>query len=92
MTSGAEFQTLLPKFGTGIVHVAFRDEITDTIYSDINFRIPADFITSSAPTGHSLLNTFPVENLEEHEKLPAGFIPSIPQGSKEFFAVQANLR
>ena len=92
MASNAEFQTLLPRYGTGIVLVAYKSEITDNIYSNIDFRIPASFTTSTAPTGHSMLNTFPVEYLEDHEKLPEGFIPGIPRGSKEFFAVEANLR
>ena len=92
MTGRAEFQTLLPKYGTGIVFVAFRDEIKETIYSDIDFRIPAVFTSSTAPSGHTILNTFPVACLEDHEKLPAGFISGIPLGSKEFFANQANLR
>jgi len=74
------------------VNVSFRDEIRDHIYSEIDFRIPDDFSTSTAPAGHSLLNTFPVRFLSDPEKLPAGFIPGIPQGSKEFFANQANLR
>ena len=91
MASGADFQTLLPSLG-GMLSVSFKDEIKDTIYSDINFRIPDDFNTSSAPAGHSILNTFPVRFLPDPEKLPAGFIPGIPLGPKEFFANQANLR
>lgn len=87
-----EFQTLLPRQGSDLVDVSFRDQIVSIVYSEIPFRTPADFPTASGPAGHTILNTVPVTFLSEAEKLPGGFIQGLPLGSKEFFATQANLR
>ena len=74
------------------VSVSFRDQITDTVYSDIDFRTPADFCNSSAPSGHTILNTVPVAFIKDEEKLPSWYFQNIQPGGKEYFACQANLR
>ena len=86
------FQTLLPRRGSDQVDVSYKDEIVTTVYSDVPFRVPADFPTASAPAGHTTLNTVPVTFLEDEQRLPDGFLHNIPLGSREFFATQANLR
>ena len=55
-----EFQTLLPRQGSDLVDVSFRDQIVSIVYSEIPFRAPADFPTASGPAGHTILNTVPV--------------------------------
>ena len=74
------------------VAVSYGGQITDTVYSDVDFRTPAEFANSSAPSGHTMLNTVPVAFIKDEEKLPSWFFQNIPQGGKEFFARQANLR
>ena len=92
MSADPAFQTLILGRERDIVLVSFKDRIFNTIYRDVEFRMPADFVNSSAPLGHSTLNTVPVSFIKEEEKLPSGFLQNIPQGGKEFFANYANLR
>ena len=88
----ASFQTIILARETDTVSVSFGDKITDTVYSGIEFRTPADIVNSSAASGHTTLNTVPVAFIKEEENLPSWFLQNTPQGSKEFFANQANLR
>lgn len=92
MTADPVFQTIILQGNMDEVAVSFGDQISDTVYSEVSFRTPAEFAKSSAPSGHTLLNTVPVSFIKDEEKLPAWFFQNIPQGSKEFFARQANLR
>ena len=92
MSADPAFQTLILGREKDIVLVSFEDRISDTIYRDVEFRMPADFANSSAISGHSTSNTVPVTFIREEEKLPSWFLQNIPQGGKELFANQANLR
>ena len=92
MSADPSFQTLILGRERDIVLVSFEGRISDTIYRDVEFRMPADIGSSSAASGHSTLNTVPVAFIKEEEKLPSWFLQNIPQGGKELFANQANLR
>ena len=84
-----QFQTLVLNPGSNMVSASTGGQLVPYILSDLPFRVPADFSTA---TGHSMSNTVPVEFIQDKERLPEGFISTLPQGSKEYFAIQANLR
>ena len=92
MAEGLEFQVLLLQEGTNLVAVSRAGQLVDSIFTTMDFRVPADFNNSTAPAGHNMNNTVPAAWIEESMKLPPGFINNIPTGSREFFANQANLR
>ena len=87
-----QFQTLVLNPGSNMVSASTGGQLVPYILSDLPFRVPADFSTATAPSGHSISNTVPVEFIQDKERLPEGFISTLPQGSKEYFAIQANLR
>ena len=92
MTDSGEYQVLLLQEGTDVVAVSRGGKLVDSIFTTMEFRLPADFNNSTAPAGHSTNNTVPANGLDESMTLPPGFINGIPTGSREFFANQANLR
>jgi hypothetical protein len=92
MTDSGEYQVLLLQEGTDLVAVSRAGQLVDSIFTTMEFRLPADFNNSTAPAGHNSNNTVPANWLDESMILPPGFINSIPTGSREFFANQANLR
>ena len=92
MSAEPAFQTLILGREKDIVLVSFEDRISCTVYRDIEFRMPADIGNSLAASGHSTSNTVPVAFIKEEEKLPSWFLQNIPQGGKELFVNQANLR
>ena len=92
MSAEPAFQTLILRREKDIVLVSFEDRISSTVYRDIEFRTPVDFVNSSVHSGHTTANTAQVAFIKEAEKLPSGFLQNIPQGGKEFFANYANLR
>ena len=71
MSAGPAFQTLILGTDRDIVWVSFQDKISDTVYADVEFRMPADIGSSSAASGHSTSNTVPVAFIKEEEKLPS---------------------
>ena len=91
MSANPAFQTIILG-DMDKISVSFRDQITNTVYADIDFRTPADLRNSSAPSGHTTMNTVPVKFIKDEEKLPSWFFQNIPLGSKEFYACRANLR
>ena len=92
MASDEQFQTLVLKPGSNIVSVSSQGQLVPYILTDMPFRVPADFSMASVPSGHSMSNTVPVKFLDD-ELLPDGFAAtSLPQGPREFFVIQANLR
>ena len=86
------FQTLVLNPDTNSLSVSTGGQLVPYILSDLPFRVPADFSTATAPSGHSMSNTVPVEFIPDKEKLPEGFISNLTQGSRECFAREANLR
>ena len=86
------FKTLIFHPNLEDVAVSSGGKLVGEIYIDQPFRAPAEFVNMTSPAGHSELNTVPVVFLAAGEGLPEGFIQSLPQGPKEFFATQENLR
>lgn len=92
MSSTQDFQILLLQNNSEDVAVSMNGVLVPTIYTTLGFRVPVEFASITAPAGHTLLNTAPISFINMDEHLPADFIPTLPQGSREFFANQANLR
>ena len=86
------FQVLVFQPKSEEVVVAYEGKIAEAIYPDLGFRFPTLFKGSTAPAGHTVLNTAPVVFLDKAEHFPPGFMAGIPQGPREFFANAANLR
>ena len=87
-----QFQTLVINTASNMVSVSSQGQLVPYILTDMPFRVPADFSTASAPSGHTMNNTVPVKFITNEELLPEGFTASLPQGPRKFFAIQANLR
>ena len=92
MADEEQFQTLVMNNDSDMIAVSHLGQLVPYFLSDGTCRAPADFSTASAPAGHTLTNTVPVKFLSDEELLPQAIIDSIPQGSREYFATQANLR
>ena len=86
------FQVLVFQPKSKEVVVAYEGKIAEAIYPELGFRVPTLFRGSTAPAGHTVLNTAPVVFLDKAEHFPPGFMAGIPQGAREFFANSANLR
>ena len=87
-----EYQTLIMTPGSDMVSVSTKGQLVPFVHVDLPFRAAADFSNASSPAGHTMDNTAPVEFLADDELLPEGFITSLPQGTREYFAIQANMR
>jgi hypothetical protein len=92
MAGEDQFQTLVINPTSNMVSVSSQGQLVPYILTDMPFRVPADFATACAPSGHTMNNTVPVKFISDKELLPEGFNTSLPQGPREFFAIQANLR
>jgi hypothetical protein len=92
MAGEDQFQTLVINPASNMVSVSSQGQLVPYILMDMPFRVPADFSTACAPSGHTMNNTVPVKFISDKELLTEGFTTSLPQGPREFFAIQANLR
>ncbi len=86
------FQVLVFQPKSEDIVVAYEGKVAEAIYPDMGFRISTLFKRATAPAGHTLLNTAPVEFLDKAELFPPCFMTGIPQGPRECFANAANLR
>ena len=85
------FQVIVFQPRSEEVVVDYEGRVADSIYPELGFRVPTLFKGSTAPAGHTVLNTFPVVFLDKAALLPTGFMAGMPQGPREFFAKAANL-
>ena len=86
------FQVIVFQPRSEEVVVTYKGKLANSIYPDLGLRVPALFKGSTAPAGHTVLNTAPVVFLDKEELFPPGFMAGIPQGPREFLANPANLR
>ena len=87
-----EFQTILLHGHSEEVAVSVGGVLVDKVDLTAGFRTPTEFSMITSPSGHNLTNTVPVLFIDVNERLPAEFILSLPQGTREYFATTANLR
>ena len=88
----AEFHTLVLTPGSNNVGISMRGGMITYVVDQAPYRTPFDFGMATGPAGHTVENTAPIVFLTEGERLPNEVIAMLPQGPREVFAVQANLR
>ncbi len=86
------FQVLVFQPKSEDIVVTYEGKVAEAIYPDMGFRVPTLLKRATAPAGHTIHNTAPVEFLDSAELFPPCFMSGIPQGPREHFANAANLR
>ena len=87
-----EFITLVLTPGSNNVGISMRGGMITYVVDGAPYRAPCDFGTATGPAGHTVENTAPIAFLTDAERLPDEIIAMLPQGPREVFAAQANLR